>query len=193
MTTLRESLDRWLDAAGERLATASLEPRAEQIGVVEQAGDGIAFVRGLPDLPLGGLMAFEGGSVGFAHALDEDRIGCVLLDAAKVEAGEAVRDLGTVAATPVGEGLLGRVVDPLGRPLDREGPITAVRRDPVERRRPGIVERDLVTRAAADRDQADRRPPRARPRAEGADHRRPRDRQDRDRRRRDHSTSGART
>jgi len=144
-TTLRKSLDRWLEAADVRLAEASLEPRPEQIGVVEKAGDGIAFVRGLPDLPLSSLMRFEGGATGFAHALDEDRIGCVLLDLGRVEAGEQVRGLGAVVGTPVGEALLGRVVDPLGRPLDNGGPIAAARHDPVERAAPGIIERDLVT------------------------------------------------
>jgi F-type H+-transporting ATPase subunit alpha len=144
-TSLRKSLDRWLETAEARLATASLEPRPEQIGVVERAGDGIAFVLGLPDLPLSSLMRFESGATGFAHALDEDRVGCVLLDLGRVEAGEQVRGLGTVVSTPVGEALLGRVVDPLGRPLDDGGPIAAVRLDPVERAAPGIIERDLVT------------------------------------------------
>jgi F-type H+/Na+-transporting ATPase subunit alpha len=144
-TALRSSLDRWLEAAEARLAAASLEPRPEQIGLVEQAGDGIAVVRGLPDLPLGGLVRFQGGATGFAQALDEEHIGCVLLDDIPIEAGETVRGLGTVVSTPVGEGLLGRVVDPLGRPLDDAGPVAAVRYDPIERPAPGIIDRDLVT------------------------------------------------
>jgi F-type H+-transporting ATPase subunit alpha len=144
-TTLRKSLDRWLAAAEGRLDKASLAPRPEQIGVVEKAGDGIAFVRGLPDLPLSSLLAFEGGATGFAHALDEDLVGCILLDLGRVEAGEQVRGMGALVSTPVGEALLGRVVDPLGRPLDDGGPIAATRHHPVERPAPGIIERDLVT------------------------------------------------
>ncbi len=144
-TALRSSLDRWLDDAEARLDAASLAPRPEQVGVVEQSGDGIAFVRGLPDLSLGGLVRFEGGATGFAHALDEERVGCILLDLARVEAGEEARALGAALATPVGEALLGRVVDPLGRPLDDKGPIAAARFDPIERAAPGIIERDLVT------------------------------------------------
>jgi F-type H+-transporting ATPase subunit alpha len=144
-TTLRTALDDWLDAAEARLAKASLEPRPQQIGVVERAGDGIAFVRGLPDLPLGALMRFESGTMGFAQALDEHSIGCVLLDSGSIEAGEAVHGLDAVVSTPVGEGLLGRVVDPLGRPLDDGPPIAATRYDPVERPAPSIIERDLVT------------------------------------------------
>ena len=143
-TTLRSSLDVWLGAAEARLAKASLEPHPEQVGVVERAGDGIAFVRGLPDLPLGALMRFESGTTGFAQALDDDRIGCVLLDSGPIEAGEAVHGSDSVVRTPVGEGLLGRVVDPLGRPLDDGDPIVAVRYDPVERTAPSIIERDLV-------------------------------------------------
>ena len=144
-SALRTSLDAWLGAAEARLGGVSLAPRAEEIGMVERAGDGIAFVRGLPDLPLGGMVRFAGGATGFAQALDEDRIGCVLLDLTPVEAGEQVRALGSGVATPVGEGLLGRVVDPLGRPLDDRGPVNAERRDPIERAAPGIIERDLVT------------------------------------------------
>jgi F-type H+-transporting ATPase subunit alpha len=68
----------------------------------------------------------------------------VLLDLGRVEAGEQVHGLGVIASTPVGEALLGRVVDPLGRPLDGGGPIAAMRYDPVERAAPGIIERDLV-------------------------------------------------
>ncbi|HTX50661.1 MAG TPA: F0F1 ATP synthase subunit alpha [Caulobacteraceae bacterium] len=144
-TALRSSLDEWLAAAEARLGVASLEPRPEQIGVVEQSGDGIAFVRGLPDLPLGGLVRFQGGATGFAHALDEDKVGCILLDLIGIEAGEEARGLGTALATPVGDALLGRIVDPLGRPLDDKGPIAAAGFEPVERPAPSIIERDLVT------------------------------------------------
>ena len=145
MTNLRDSVDSWVQTAGERLAKAPLEPHAEEIGLVERTGDGIAFVRGLPDLPLGGLMAFEGGATGLAAGLDQDHVGCVLLDLIRVDAGETVRDLGAVARAPVGEALLGRVVDPLGRPADGKGPIAAERFDPVERAAPAIIDRDLVT------------------------------------------------
>jgi len=143
--TLRQSLERWLGEAEARIAEAPLGPSTEQVGFVEQAGDGIAFVQGLPDLPLGALVRFEGGAVGFAHSLEEDRIGCVLVDLVPVKAGERVRGLKGVVSAPVGEGLLGRVVDPLGRPLDDLGPAPAVRRDPVERAAPEIIDRDLVT------------------------------------------------
>ena len=119
--------------------------RIEQFGIVQSSGDGIAFVEGLPDLALASMVRFAGGATGFAQALDEHRIGCVLLDQILVGASEEARGLGTVVSTPVGESLLGRVIDPLGRPLDGLGPVEAVRHDPIERAAPGIIERDLVT------------------------------------------------
>lgn len=144
-TTVPDRLEAWVAAAERRVGMAGLDARPEQVGVVEQAGDAIAIVSGLPDLPLGSLMRFESGARGFAHALERDHIGCVLLDLDPVRSGEPVRGEAGVVSTPVGEALLGRVVDPLGRPLDDGGPIEAVRFDPVERPAPGIVDRDLVT------------------------------------------------
>jgi F-type H+-transporting ATPase subunit alpha len=142
---LRTSLDAWLDVAEARIGKASLASAPEQIGVVERASDGVAVVRGLPDLPLGSLMGFEGGGTGFAQTLEADHIGCVLLDNRRIEAGELVRGLGRTVSAPVGEALLGRIVDPLGRPLDGGGPIAAARHDPIERAAPSIIERDLVS------------------------------------------------
>ncbi len=136
----------WLENAREKLKDASLGPQAEEIGRVEEIGDGIAQISGLPSLRLDELLRFDKGPFGFAHTLDRERVSCVLLDPADmVEAGDAVRGLGDVARAPVGVGLLGRVVDPLGRPLDGKGPVTPERFDPIERPAPAIVERDLVT------------------------------------------------
>jgi len=143
-TALKSALDAWLAAASARLASAPVGPDVEQIGIVERCGDGVAIVRGLPDLPLGGLMGFEGGGRGFAQMLEEDQIGCVILDRSPVEAGEQVRDLGGVVSVPVGDGLFGRIVDPLGRALDGGPPIEADRYDPIERPAPAIIDRDLV-------------------------------------------------
>ena len=142
---LSPSLEAWLAAAEGRLAAAPLAPEVEQIGRVARAGDGVAFVEGLPDLPLGALVTFAGGATGFAQALDEADAACVLLDTLPVEAGEEAREVGGVVSAPVGEGLLGRVIDPLGRPLDGRGPVASTRRDPIERPAPGIIDRELVT------------------------------------------------
>ncbi|MEM5471752.1 F0F1 ATP synthase subunit alpha [Hoeflea sp. AS60] len=136
----------WLVAAQAALRSAALGPRVEHRGQVEEIGDGIAMISGLRDVRLDEVMHFQGGQVGFARVLDSDQIGCVLLDAATdVEAGDAVFGTGEVVNVPVGEALLGRIVDPLGRPLDGKGPIQAASRLPIERPAPSIIERDLVT------------------------------------------------
>jgi F-type H+-transporting ATPase subunit alpha len=137
--------DAWLADARGRLGVARLGPRVEQIGRVEEVGDGIALVSGLPDVRLDELVRFGGGKFGFAQVLERDRIGCVLLDDVDgVEAGDTVRGSGDVVRVPVGPGLLGRVVDPLGRPLDGKGPIASETLEPIERAAPAIIDRDLV-------------------------------------------------
>ncbi len=146
MTSAPDRADAWLDAARARLKSVSLGPKAEQVGRVEDIGDGIALISGLPDVGLDELLRFEKGQFGFAQTLDRDRIGCVLLDAVDtIEAGDAVRGTGDVVRVPVGPELLGRVVDPLGRPLDGKGPVASTRLQPIERAAPAIIDRDLVT------------------------------------------------
>ncbi|WP_026606794.1 F0F1 ATP synthase subunit alpha [Methylocapsa acidiphila] len=138
--------DAWLEHAKAKLGAAALGPQVEQIGRVEEVGDGIALVSGLPDARLDELLIFDKGQFGFAQALERDRIGCVLLDDVDaIEAGGSVRGTGDVVRVPVGRALLGRVVDPLGRPLDDKGPIDADTWEPIERPAPAIIDRDLVT------------------------------------------------
>ena len=142
MTT---AADAWLAAARVNVVAARLGARAEQIGRVEEVGDGIALVSGLPSLRLDELVRFGHGQSGFAQVLERDHVGCVLLDdRGSVQAGDPVRGTGDVVRVPVGPALLGRVVDPLGRPLDGRGAIAGERRDPIERPAPEIVDRDLV-------------------------------------------------
>ena len=137
--------DAWLSAATATVAGALLAARAEQIGRVEEAADGVALVSGLPGARLDELLHFAGGQFGFAQVLEHNRVGCVLLDDVDgVEAGDIVRGTGTVVRVPVGPGLLGRVLDPLGRPLDGKGEVIAQSRQPIERAAPAIVDRDLV-------------------------------------------------
>jgi F-type H+-transporting ATPase subunit alpha len=148
MTTTARWLehDPWLEHAIDRVAAAPLGPAIEEHGRVETIGDGIAMVSGLPSVRLDEVLRFERGQLGFAQTLDRDRIGCVLLDdAGTVQAGNIVRGTGAVIRTPVGPALLGRIVDPLGRPLDDGPPIQATAHDPIEAPAPSIVERDLVT------------------------------------------------
>jgi F-type H+-transporting ATPase subunit alpha len=150
MTTLTEELFDWASRSRKRIADASLEPRVEQIGRVVHVGDGVATVRGLPAARLDELLVFEGGSQGLAVDLAADAIGCVLLTGSdKITAGSVVRGTGGVARVPTGDSLLGRVIDPLGNPLDGAGSLENVSLEPVERPAPPIVDRSLVTRPLA--------------------------------------------
>lgn len=139
------SADEWLARAATRVAAAEIGAQVRQIGRVESIGDGVALVSGLAEARLDELLQFAGGQAGFVQTLDRDRIGCVMLeDADSIEAGDIVSGTGAVVRTPVGRGLLGRIVDPLGRPLDGGAAIVAERFEPVERPAPSIIDRDLV-------------------------------------------------
>ena len=150
MATLADDLRAWLSESRERIAKAALEPRLERIGRVAHVGDGVASVTGLPDTRLDELLVFEAGVRGLAVDLGDEAIGCVLLgDDVGIAAGSTVRGTGEVARTPVGRELLGRVVDPLGLPLDGGGEIAADGLAPAEQPAPAIVDRALVTRPLA--------------------------------------------
>jgi F-type H+-transporting ATPase subunit alpha len=146
MTSNRAKLDAWLSDAKKRVQGKTLAPVTEQIGRVESVSDGIALVSGLSNVRLDELLRFEHGEVGFAITLDRDVLGCVLLDdASGIEAGHRVRGTGEVVRVPVGPKLLGRTVDPLGRPLDNGGAIDAESYQPAERAAPAIIDRDFVS------------------------------------------------
>src|SRR3984957_4878745 len=135
----------WFTSASKDVAAAKLGSRAQQIGRVEEVGDGVALVSGLPGVRLDEKLRFAGGQFGFAQVLERGRVGCVLLDNVDgVAAGDAVHGTGDVVRVPVGPGLLGRVVDPLGRPLDGKGDVAADSLQPIERAAPSIIDRDLV-------------------------------------------------
>ncbi len=126
---------------------ATFTPSLDQahVGRVLEVGDGIARVAGLPETSVNELLEFEGGVLGLALNLDESSIGAVVLgDAEKVEEGGSVKATGRILSVPVGDPLIGRVVDALGQPIDGKGPIsgTTVRR--LEVQAPGIVGRKPV-------------------------------------------------
>ncbi len=150
MDRIADEFQQWVARTRERVARAPLEPRLARIGRVVQAGDGVATVEGLPDTRLDELLEIEGGVAAQAVDLGDESIGCVLLgEAAAVAAGRLVRGTGDVVRVPVGEALLGRVVDALGRPLDGgQAPATASTA-PVERPAPPIVDRAAVDRPLA--------------------------------------------
>jgi F-type H+-transporting ATPase subunit alpha len=137
----------WLARSRARLRATSLAPEAEAVGRVTAIADGIARVSGLPAAGLGALLKVGESSRAFAHSLGPDMIDAVLLDEGQgVAVGDMVTDTGDVLSVPVGEALLGRIVDPLGRPLDDAGDIEAEARLPVERPAPEIIERGYVSR-----------------------------------------------
>ena len=115
------------------------------VGTVVEVGDGIAQVYGLAGALASELLEFPGGVFGMALNLEEETVGAVILgDARAIKEGDVVKTTGRVVEVPVGPELLGRVVDPLGRPLDDKGPITATRTRPVERIAPGVIVRQGV-------------------------------------------------
>jgi F-type H+/Na+-transporting ATPase subunit alpha len=126
----------------DRLAEA---PRAASTGSVLSVGDGIARVAGLRDVMAGEMLEFPDRLVGMALNLEEESVGVVLLgEGRRVKQDDAVRRTGRLLSVPVGEALLGRVVDALGRPLDGRGPILTFDRAPIERMAVGVVDREPV-------------------------------------------------
>ncbi|MGH2673028.1 MAG: F0F1 ATP synthase subunit alpha [Actinomycetota bacterium] len=117
----------------------------EEVGRVVEAGDGIAHVKGLPRAMANELLEFKGGLLGLAFNLDEDEIGCVILgESDSIEEGDLVKQTGRILSVPVGDGFLGRVIDPLGEPLDGKGAISAEGRRILEVQAANVVDRQPV-------------------------------------------------
>jgi len=115
------------------------------VGTVLQIGDGIARIYGLKDCMVGELLEFPGGVQGMALNLEEDNVGAVLLGReAGIREGDTVKRTGNIVQIPVGEGLIGRIVNALGQPIDDKGPIVAAEYRLLETRAPGVVERQPV-------------------------------------------------
>ena len=116
------------------------------VGTVVTVTDGIVRVHGLADVKYGEMLEFPGGSFGLALNLEQDSVGAVVLGEYKhIVEGNTVKTTGRILEVPVGEGLLGRVVDGLGVPIDGKGPIKAVRNAPIERVAPGVLHRKSVS------------------------------------------------
>ncbi|MFS8571563.1 MAG: F0F1 ATP synthase subunit alpha [Clostridia bacterium] len=119
--------------------------KVESVGTVIMVGDGIARIYGLDDAMAGELLEFENGVYGMALNLEEDNIGCVILGPYHdIKEGDRVKRTGRIVEVPVGEALIGRVVNPLGQPLDGKGPIVTDRYRPIESPAPGVVDRKNV-------------------------------------------------
>lgn len=146
MTELTIRPDEIRDAIERYVSSYTPETTREELGRVTEAGDGIARVEGLPSTMTNELLEFEGGVVGLALNLDEREIGCVILgDSINIEEGQTVRRTGEVLSAPVGDNFLGRVVDPLGNPIDGKGEIVAETRRILELQAPTVVQRQPVT------------------------------------------------
>jgi F-type H+-transporting ATPase subunit alpha len=129
----------------QRIEQFDVETDLSEVGTVLQVGDGIARVHGLENAVALEMLEFEHGVVGIAFNLEEDNVGAALFgEWEQVKEGEPVRRSGQVASVPVGEALLGRVVDPLGNPLDGGAPIESSERRPLEFKAPGVIERQPV-------------------------------------------------
>ena len=132
------------------LKAGEVQTEFESVGTVLEVGDGIARIYGVDECRAMELIEFPGDTVGIAMNLEEDNIGCVLMGGDEnVSEGDKVRSTGRIADVPVGDALLGRVVDATGAPLDGRGPIDTEHRRTVERVAPGIIRREPVSKSLA--------------------------------------------
>src|SRR5215207_7979686 len=146
MAELTISADEIQGAIEEYVAGFEAETEREEIGTVIDAGDGIAHVEGLPSVMTQELLEFPGGVLGVALNLDEHNIGAVILgDFEKIEEGQQVKRTGEVLSVPVGDQFLGRVVNPLGHPIDGKGDIEPETRRALEIQAPSVVQRQGVS------------------------------------------------
>lgn len=131
----------------QQLAGFKSEQELEEVGTVLQVGDGIARIYGLSKVQSGELIEFENGLKGIVLNLEEDNVGAVTLGSSnEIKEGETVKRTGRIASINVGEGMLGRVVDTMGNPIDGKGPITGTLYEmPLERKAPGVIYRQPVT------------------------------------------------
>ena len=128
-----------------QIASVKTTTTRSNTGIVRESGDGVAKIEGLSDVMLNEMIEFPGGLFGLALNLEENEVGCILLgDSTLVKEGDEVKTTGRLLSVPVGKGLLGRVVDTLGRPLDGKGPVKSDTTYPVEKIAPGIIKRKSV-------------------------------------------------
>jgi F-type H+-transporting ATPase subunit alpha len=143
---MNDNHEGWLEDSRQRIARTALAPETCAVGRVSHVADGIAQVTGLPEVRLGEVLRFEDQALGYVSSLWEHDLAAILLDdGSTVAAGSTVRGTGETLRVPVGPALLGRVIDPLGRPLDRDEPVAVSARLPIERPAPAIIDRALVS------------------------------------------------
>jgi F-type H+/Na+-transporting ATPase subunit alpha len=146
MAELTISADDIQGAIEEYVSSFASDTAKEEVGTVVDAGDGIAHVQGLPSVMTQELLEFSGGVLGVALNLDEHSVGTVILgDYEKLEEGQQVKRTGEVLSVPVGDEFLGRVINPLGEPIDGQGDIKADTRRALEIQAPSVVQRQSVS------------------------------------------------
>ena len=129
----------------QQIASFGTEADVAEVGTVLSVGDGIARVYGLDKVQAGEMVEFENGTRGMALNLETDNVGIVIFGADReIKEGQTVKRTRAIVDVPVGKGLLGRVVDALGNPIDGKGPINATRRSRVDIKAPGIIPRKSV-------------------------------------------------
>jgi ATP synthase F1 subcomplex alpha subunit len=134
-----------LEILKSQLQSFETDIKMEEVGVVYAVGDGVARAYGLDNVMANELLEFDSGEAGLAFNLEEDNVGIIILGSESgIKEGSIVKRTGRILDAPVGEELVGRVIDPLGNPLDGKGPINAKHRSPVEKIAPGIVKRKSV-------------------------------------------------
>lgn len=139
MSTILQELE-------SQIAGLTSQVTKSNVGVVREAGDGVAKIEGLSDVMLNELIEFPNGLYGLALNLEETEVGCILLgDFTEVREGTEVKTTGRLLSVPVGKGLLGRVVNALGEPVDGKGPVQSDAYYPVEKLAPGIIRRKSVS------------------------------------------------
>lgn len=139
--------DNIYDVILQQIADYKPTVEAVEVGYVEEVGDGIARVSGLQNVRYNELLRFQNGTIGIAFNLEKDNVGVTIMGAYEgIQEGDEVVGLNRISSVPVGMGLVGRVVDALGNPLDGKGPIVSTEFYPIERIAPGVMERKPVTR-----------------------------------------------
>jgi F-type H+/Na+-transporting ATPase subunit alpha len=139
------SKDYIIDQLKKQIENFETKTQTEKVGTVQEIGDGIARISGLSDAMASEMLEFENGAVGVALNLEEDRVGAMVLgNYEAIKEGETVKSTGKILSVPVGENFIGRVINPLGQPLDGKGDIKSEKFYPIEKIAPGVITRQRV-------------------------------------------------